>query len=214
MESENTDGDTGDATQIGEFVADFDLDAVTSQGDDRSAIVTSISFPPEIPESDSGATLDEEKQLHPSVQGSSIASYPGKRSYSPSGSGRADGRGGDWIFDVFAEDDGVIEGNGSPASKRARTSSRPSEAAENRPPPAAAVKGVEMAGTAYTDRSPKYKILQIVGESGSEYEVTAFAMMWLPKASVDPTLARIYRVEQRVASRVPPRRSFRLAKRD
>ncbi len=95
VESENTDGDAGDAAQTGEFVADFNLDAVISQGDDRSVIVTPTSFSPEIPESDNGATLDEERQLHPSVQGDSIASPPGKRSRSPSGSGRADGRGSD-----------------------------------------------------------------------------------------------------------------------
>jgi hypothetical protein len=215
VESENT---AGDAAQTCEFVAGSDLDVAMSQGDDSSAIVMPTSFSPEIPESDNGATLDEEKQLHPSVQGDSIASPPSKRSRSPSGSDRADGRGSDWVFDVFAEDDGGTEGNGSPASKRARTSCRLSEAAENRPPPAAAVKGVQMSDTAHADRSPRgdqeYEVHRVVGESGSEYEVTAFTKMWLPKASVDPKLVRKYRAEQRVASRVPTRRSSRLQKKD
>lgn len=145
-----------------------------------------------------------------------IASSSDKRSRSLSGSGRADGRGSDWVFDVFAEDDGETEGDGSPVSKRARSSPRPSEATENKPPPAAAVavKGVQMPGSAHGDRQPRddqeYKVHQIVGESGSEYEVTAFTKIWLPKALVGPKLVRKYRAEQRVATRIPTRRSSRL----
>jgi hypothetical protein len=132
---ENTDGDAGGAAQTGEVVANSDPDdGVMSQDDDRSAIARSTSFSPEIPESDSGATLDEERQLHPSAQGDYIASPPSKRIRSPSGSGRADGRGSDWVFDVFAEDEGGIKSDGSLALKRARYSSRPIEATENGPP--------------------------------------------------------------------------------
>jgi hypothetical protein len=218
MEGEYTDGDASDAAQTGESVVDSNLDAIISQEDDRSAIITPTSFFPEIPKSDSGVTLDEERQLHPFVQGDPIASPFSKRSHSLSGSGQADGCGSDWVFNVYAEDDGGTKGNSSSASKRARTSSRPSEAAENRPPPTAVVKGVQMPGTAHADRPPRgdqeYEVHQVVGESGSEYEVTAFTKMWLPKASVDRKLVRKYQTEQRVASRVPTCRSSRLQKKD
>jgi hypothetical protein len=72
-------------------VVKFDLDdAAILQGDDRLAIATSASFPPEIPESDSAATLNEEKQLKPSMQENPIPSPSGKRSRSLSGSVRAE----------------------------------------------------------------------------------------------------------------------------
>jgi hypothetical protein len=59
----------------------------------------------------------------------------------------------------------------------------------------------------------EYEVHQIVGESGSEYEVTPLTKMWLPKASVDPKLVRKYRVEQRAATRVRTRRSSQLQNR-
>jgi hypothetical protein len=146
---ENTDGNADVAAHTGEGVANSDPDdAAMPQSDDCSVIATSTFFSPEIPESDSGATLEEERQLHPSVQGDSIVSLPGKRSRSLSGSNRADSRGSDWVFDVFAEDDSGGEGDGLPSSKRARSSPRPSEVTENQPRPAAAVKGVQMPGSA------------------------------------------------------------------
>jgi hypothetical protein len=100
------DRDAGGAVYMGEVVAKSDLNgAAMLQYDDRSTIATFTSFSPEIPESDSGATLDEERQLYPSLQGDSTASPSGKRSHSLSGLGRTDGRDSDWVFDVFAEDD-------------------------------------------------------------------------------------------------------------
>jgi hypothetical protein len=191
---ENTDGDASDAAQMGEVVANSELDDTSmSRDDDRSAIVTFTSSP-KIPGSDSGPTLEGERQLYPLVQGDSIASPSGKRSRSLSGSDRADGRGGDWVFDVFAEDNGGTEGDGSPSSKRSRSSSPPSNAAENGPP-----RG---------DR--EFEVHQIVGESGWEYEVNALTKMRLPKASVDLKLVRKYRAEQRAATRVRTRWSSRL----
>jgi hypothetical protein len=115
VEGENTDGDAGDAAHPGECVANSDPDNATmSQGDDRLAIMTSTSFSPEIPESDTAAKLDDERQLIPSVQGDPIISPSGKRSRSLSGLGRADSCGSDWVFDIFAEDDGGTEDDGSP----------------------------------------------------------------------------------------------------
>jgi hypothetical protein len=88
------------------------------------------------------------------------------------------------------------------------------EVAENRPLPAVTATGVEMPDSAHGDRPPRgdqeYEVHQIVGESGSEYEVTAVTKIWLPKASVGPKLVRKYRAEQRVATRVRTRWSSRL----
>jgi hypothetical protein len=217
LRGENTDGDTDDVAYTGEVVVNSDPDDITIlQDDGRSAIAISTSFSPEIPESDGATTWDDERQLSPSVQGDLIFSPSGKRSRSLSGSGRADGRGSDWVFDVFAEDDGGTEGDGSPFSKRARSSPPPLKVAANRPSPAAAalVKGVEMPGSAHGDRLPRgdqeYEVHQIVGESGLEYEVTAITKIWLPKASVDPKLVRKYRAEQRAATRIRTRWSSRL----
>jgi hypothetical protein len=122
---ENTDGDAGGAAHTGGVVANSDLD-------------------------DAAMLLGDEWQLRPSVQGDSIANPPGKRSRSLGGSGRADGRNNDWVFDVFAEGDSGTEGDGSPSSKRARSSSRPTEAVQNKPPPAAE-KGVQMPASAHGD---------------------------------------------------------------
>ncbi|KAL9117137.1 MAG: hypothetical protein Q9187_006330 [Circinaria calcarea] len=152
VRGENIDGDADVAAHTGEGVANSDPDdAAMPQSDDRSATATSTLFSLEIPESDSGATLEEERQLHPSVQGDSIVSLPGKRSRSLSGAYRAGSRGSDWVFDVFAEDDSGTEGDGLPSSKRARSSARPSEVTENQPKPQAAVKGVQMPGSVYDD---------------------------------------------------------------
>ena len=170
------------------------------------------------------ATLDEKRQLNPSVQGDLIPSPSGKRSHSLSRSGRAEGRGNDWVFDIFAEDDGETEGDRSPPSKRARSSPPPLKAAENKalPAPAVTVKGVQVPGSAHGDRPPwgdqeyqihQYQIHQIVGESGLEYEVTAVTKIWLPKTSVGPKLVRKYRAEQKAATRVQTRRSSRLQNR-
>ena len=212
---ENTDGDADVAVHTGEGVNNSDPDdAAIPRSNDRSAIATSTFFSLEILKSDNGATLEEERQLHSSVQGDSIVSLPGKRSRSLSGSNRADNRGSDWVFDVFVEDDSGGEGDDSPSSKRARSSPPPSEVTENQPRPAAAVKSVQMPGSAYDDRSPsgdqEYEVHQVVGESGSGYEVTALTKIWLPKASVHPKLVRKYRAEQRAATRVRTRWSSRL----
>jgi hypothetical protein len=64
VESDNTEGDAGGFAQTGKVVANTDLDdAAMSQADDRPAIVAFTSSP-EFLESDSGATLDEKRQLH------------------------------------------------------------------------------------------------------------------------------------------------------
>jgi hypothetical protein len=94
----------------------------------------------------------------------------------------------DWVFDVFAEDDGGTEGDGSPASKRGRYSPRPLAAV--------AEKSAQVPSSAHGDRPPQgdqvYEVHQIVGESGLEYKVTAFIKIWLPKVSVDLKLVRKY----------------------
>jgi hypothetical protein len=51
------------------------------------------------------------------MQGDPIPGPSGKRSRSLSGSGRANDRDSDWVFNVFAEDDGGTEGDGSPSLK-------------------------------------------------------------------------------------------------
>jgi hypothetical protein len=214
---ENTDKNTGGA-HVDEVAVTPDLDdAAMLQCDNHPAIATSTFSSPKIPESDNGAPFNGERQLYSPLQEDSIASPSGKRSRSLSGSDRADGRGSDWVFDVFAEDDSGTEGDGSPPSKRARSSSRPLEAAENRTSVAVAVKGAQVSGSAHGDGPPRgdqrSKVHQIVGESRSEYEVTAFTKLWLPKTSVDPKLVRKYRAEHRVATRVRTRWSSRLRNR-
>jgi hypothetical protein len=97
-----------------EVVATSDLDhAAMSQRDNRSTVIaTSASLSPEIPERDNGTTLDGEGRLRLSLPEDSIVSPSDKRSRSPNGLDRADCRGSDWIFDVFAEDDSETEGVG------------------------------------------------------------------------------------------------------
>ena len=132
VEGKNTDRDATGAAHINEAVVDLGLDdAAILERSNRSAIITSPSFSPEIPESDSGVTLDEERQLPLSGPGDSTSSPSGKRSRSLSGLDQTDGRSTDWVFDVFAEDDGRPEGGSWPPLKRARFPSHPSEAAEN-----------------------------------------------------------------------------------
>ncbi|KAF7503592.1 hypothetical protein GJ744_003575 [Endocarpon pusillum] len=121
-------------------------------------------------------------ELYPSMQGDSIASHSSKRSRSLSGSGLTNGRSNDWDFDVFAEDNGGTEGDDSLVSKQARSSPRLSEATENKASPAALVveKDAQMPSSVHSDRSPRgdqrYEVHQVVGESGSEYEVTV--LLW------------------------------------
>ena len=215
VERENTDRDASGAAQTGEVVANSYLDdRAVSQEDDRSAIATLTSSSPVIPKTDGGAMLEEERQLHQSTQGDSITKPSSKRSRSPSRPDRADGCISDWVFDVLAEDDGETKGDGSPSSKRARSSSCLSKSVQNQLAPATAVKGVPIPDTAQANQSlrgdQEYKVQQVVGESGSEYEVTALTKMWLPKASVDPRLVRKYRAEQRAATQVRTRWSSRL----
>jgi hypothetical protein len=94
VEGENIDGHAGGATHIDEGVANSDPDdAAMSQDDDRLAMTTPASFCPEIPESYSAATLDEERQPNPSMQGDSTPSPSGRRSRSLSVSVQADGCG-------------------------------------------------------------------------------------------------------------------------
>ena len=73
---------------------------------------------------------------------------------------------------------------------------------------------MQISGSAHSDgplqSDQGCKVHQIVGESGSEYEVTALTKIWLPKGSVDPKLVRKYRAEQRAATWVPTCRSSRL----
>ena len=217
VRGKNTDKDAAGAAHMNKAVVNLNLDdAVMLQPDNRSAITTSPTFSPEIPESDSEVTLDEERHLHPSGPGAFTPSPSSKRNRSLGGSDHTDDRGSDWVFDVFAEDDGRPEGDSWPPSKRARFSSRSSKAAENAPPLAVAVMDVQIVGNACKDQTQRggqeYKVHQIVGESGSEYEVTAFMNLWLPKVSVGPKLVRKYRAEQRAATRVRTRWSSRLQK--
>jgi hypothetical protein len=68
VEGENTDRHAGGAAHTSEGVTNSDRnDAAILQGDDRLVITTPASFYPEIPESDSAATLDEERQPNPSM---------------------------------------------------------------------------------------------------------------------------------------------------
>jgi hypothetical protein len=87
------------------------------------------------------------------MQGDPTPSLSSKRECSLSGSGRPDGCGSDWVYDIFAEDDGGTKGDGSPPLKRARSSPPPLKAAANRPSPAAAVtvEGVQVPGSAHSD---------------------------------------------------------------
>jgi hypothetical protein len=88
------------------------------------------------------------------------------------------------------------------------------ESAKNQMPVVVAVKGVQISGSAHSDGLLRgdqgCKVQQIVGESGSEYEVTALTKLWLPKASVDAKLVRKYRAERRAVTRVRTRWSSRL----
>jgi hypothetical protein len=217
VEGENTDGHVGGAAHTGEGVANSDPDdAAMSQSDDRLGMTTPASFSPEIPESDSATTLDEKRRPNPSMQRDSTPIPCGRRSRSLSVSVQAGGCSSEWVFNVFAEDDSGAEGDGLPPSKRVRRSLPPSKAANSKSSPAAAVvvEGVQLPGSAHGDRPPRddqeYRVQQIIGESGLEYEVTAVTKIWLPKASVDPKLVRKFRAEQRTATRAQTRRSSRL----
>jgi hypothetical protein len=97
------------------------------------------------------ATLDKKRQLNPSVQGDLIPSLSGKRSHSLGRSDQAEGRGNDWVFNIFTEDDGEAEGDRLPPLKRARSFPSPLKAAENKalPAPALTVKGVQVPGSAH-----------------------------------------------------------------
>jgi hypothetical protein len=96
IRGENTDKDASSAAHTGEVVANSNLDdTAIIQDDHHSAIVTFTSFSPEIPESDSRATLDEEWRLRLSVQADSISNPPSKQSRSLSGSGWAGGHSSD-----------------------------------------------------------------------------------------------------------------------
>ena len=69
---------------------DISVTAQTDKGNNHLAITTFIS---PSSESNSRATLDKERQLHPSAQGDLSASPLGKQSRSPSRSDQADGCG-------------------------------------------------------------------------------------------------------------------------
>jgi hypothetical protein len=202
---------------MGEVITNSELDDVSmSPDEDHSAIITFTSSSPKIPESNSGATLVEERQLHPSVQGDSIVSISSKQSRSLNGSDGANSRSSDWVFDIFAEDDSGTEGNGLSPSKRAQSSPPPAETTENRSSPTAAVavEGVQVPCSTHGDRLPRcdqeYEVHQIIGESELEYKVTAVTKIWMPKASVGPKLVRKYRAEQRAATQIQTRWSSRL----
>jgi hypothetical protein len=96
VRGENTDRNTNVTTYIDKSIANSNLNnIVILQSDDYLMITVLTFFSPEILESDSRAMLEKERQLHPSVQGDSIISLPGKRSRSLSGSNRADSCGSD-----------------------------------------------------------------------------------------------------------------------
>ena len=147
---ESMDANAGGA-HVGEVAATPDLDDVAMlQCDNHSTTATSTSSFPKISESDNRVILDGERQLHLPLQGDSIASPSGKRGRSLSGSGQAGGRGSDWVFDVFAEDDSGTEGDGSPPSKRVRYSSWLLEVTEKQMPVVVEVKDVQISGSAPT----------------------------------------------------------------
>jgi hypothetical protein len=115
---ENTDKDAAGAAHMNEAVVNLDLDdAAMLQPDNRSAITTSPTFSPEIPESDSEVTLEEERHLHLFGPGAFTPSPSSKRNRSLGGSDHTDSSGSDWVFDVFAEDDGRPEGDSWPPLK-------------------------------------------------------------------------------------------------
>lgn len=139
---ENTNGDTGGTALTSEVMASSDLDNLAMlHGDNRSAIAPFTSFSPEIRESDSATTWDEEKQLNPSVQGKPIPSPSSKQSRSLSGSGRANSRGSDWVIEVFAEDGHRDRGRWLATLKVNPIFPSPVESRQNRSSPAVAVNG-------------------------------------------------------------------------
>jgi hypothetical protein len=100
------------------------------------------------------ATLDKKRQLNPSVQEDLIPSLSGKRSHSLGRLDQAEGRGNDWVFNIFTEDDGKAEGDCLLPLKRARSFSFPLKAAENKAlsAPALTVKGVQVPSSAHSIR--------------------------------------------------------------
>jgi hypothetical protein len=154
VRGENTDKDAADAAHMNEAVINLDLDdAVMLQFDNCSAITTSPTFSPEIPESDSEVTLDEERHLHPSGPGAFTPSPSSKRNCSLGRSDYTDGRSSDWVFDVFAENDGRPKGNSWPPLKRARFSFHSSEAVKNAPLLTVAVMDVQIVGNTYKNQT-------------------------------------------------------------
>jgi hypothetical protein len=187
VESENTDRHASGAVLAGEGVANSDPDdAATSQGDDHLWVTGPASFSPEIPESDYATTLDEERQPIPFMQGDSIPSPSSKRSRSISGSVQSDGCSSELIVDGFAKDDGGVEGDGLPPSKRVRPSLPLMKAADNRSSPATALAVEDLRD------DQGYRVQRIIGESESKFNVTVVTNIWLAKPLVDPKLVRYY----------------------
>ena len=132
IRNENTDEDVDVVAYTSKDVVNFDLNNTTmSQSNDHSVIVTSTFFSLEILENDSEITLEEERQLHPSIQEDFIVSFSNKRSHSLNESDRVNDRDSDWVFNVFVEDDNGTEDDGSSSSKRVRSSTHLSEVIEN-----------------------------------------------------------------------------------
>jgi hypothetical protein len=130
-----------------------------------------------------------------------------------------------FVFDVFAEDDDVLGNDGQPPAKRWRRASSASSsvrAGEARTPPVINLPHDVGLGAALNrdadmlEEGHEWQAQRIVAErqtpSGLEYEVNVQKTLWLPRAALDTKLVRVYRAEQRVATRVRTRWSLRLQK--
>jgi hypothetical protein len=190
VESENIDRHASGAVLAAEGVPNSDPDdAAISRDDDHLWMTGPTSLSPEIPESDYATTLDEERQPIPFVQGDSIPSPSSKRSRSLSVSVQSDDCSSESVFDAFSEDDGGVEGDGLPPSKRVRPSLPLLKATDSKSSPAAAlsVEGLR------DDQG--YRVQRIISESESKFKITVVTDIWLAKPLVDPKLVRDYKRE-------------------
>lgn len=193
MRGEGTERDTGGAAYMGEVMAKSDLGdiAIAHPVPSPSKSLRAMVSPQWTRRSSSIHPCKE--ILLPAPLANEVAAWAGQV--------RSTGHGSNQVFNIFAEDDGVREGDSSPASKRVRSSSHPLEAAENGLAPTAAVmvKGVQLPGSVHDERPPwgeqEYKAHQVVSEAKSEYIVTTFTKIWLSQAAVDPKIVKKYRAE-------------------
>ena len=178
-------------TQIDRVVAPSDQhEALMRHARDTWDTATAQSASPEIADSNNGRTGDDGAGKHP-------------------------------LFDVFAEDnDGLVNDGQSPAKRRRRASSAASSVCSEEVWTPLVVVSPHDAGL-YTDLNPEemlddheWQAQRIVGErqtpSGLQYEVSVEKTLWLPRAALDVKLVRMFRAQQRAATRVRTRWSSRL----